>query len=74
MMGDGRKLVPVTARRSPDLTPEQAQERRAAQLARIGRFIERMQEARYYGKITVTLTDGDLVEVRAEQVLKINDL
>jgi len=66
------KLVGVPARRANDA--EELEERRAADLARVGRFIGRLQGSGFFGKITISLQNGKLVELRTEQALKIDEL
>jgi hypothetical protein len=73
-MTTASKLVGVPARRAADPTVEELDERRAADLARVGRFIGRLQASGYFGKITINLQNGKLVELRTEQVLKVDDL
>jgi hypothetical protein len=66
------KLSAVSRR--PESTPEELDERRASGLARVGRLIGRLQASGFFGKITVSLQNGVIVEVRNEQVLKVDDL
>lgn len=65
------KLAPVI-RREPE-TEEIIDAKRAEGLARVGRLIARLQQAGYYGKVTVSMQNGKVVEVRTEQVLGQND-
>ena len=66
--------VVAVSRSAPELTSVQLTERHAADLARLGRFLGRLQESGYFGKVTLSLQNGKLVELRTEQVLKIDDL
>lgn len=67
------KLATVAPRRPPE-SVEELDERRAADLARVGRFLARLQASGYFGKVTVSLQNGKLVELRTEQVLKVEEL
>lgn len=64
----------AVSRPAPELTTEQIAVRHAADLARIGRFLGRLQDSGYFGKVTISLVDGNLVELRTEQVIKVGDL
>jgi hypothetical protein len=66
------KLAPVP-RRPPD-TAEELTTRRAADLARVGRFLGRLQDEGYFGKVMLSMQNGKLVELRIEQVMKVEDL
>jgi hypothetical protein len=66
------KLAPVARR--PEPTQEELDSRRAADLARVGRFIGRLQEQAFFGKVTVSFQNGKLVELRTEQVVKVDEL
>lgn len=69
------KIAPVPSLpRRPVDTPEQLEERRSADLARVGRFLARLQSSGYFGRVTITLQNGKLVELRTEQTLKVDDL
>ena len=67
------KLAPVRRAAEP-LSHEELEVRRAADLARVGRYIGRLQEAGYFGKVTLSFQDGRLHELRTEQVIKVDDL
>ncbi len=67
------KLAPVPVRRAPE-TKEDLEARRAADLARIGRYIGTLQDAGLFGKVTLTFQNGRLCELRTEQVMKVDDL
>lgn len=67
------KLASVPTRRAAE-SSEQVTERRAADLARIGRFLSRLQDSGYFGKVTISLQNGKMVELRTEQVLKVDEL
>jgi hypothetical protein len=67
------KLAPVPSRR-PVETQEEIGARRVADLARIGRYIGRLQDAGYFGKVTLSFQNGRLCELRTEQVMKVDDL
>lgn len=43
-------------------------------LARAGRFLRRLMEAGYFGKITFSLQNGKLVECRTEQTMKVDEI
>ncbi len=66
------KLAPVVRR--PEPTQEELETRRAADLARIGRFIGRLQDQAFFGKVTVSFQNGKLTELRTEQVVKVDEL
>jgi hypothetical protein len=66
--------VVAVSRRSPELSSGELSERHAADLARLGRFLGRLQDSGYFGKVTLSLQNGKLVELKTEQVLKIDDL
>jgi hypothetical protein len=66
--------VVSVSRQAPELTGAQLSERHAADLARLGRFLGRLQDSGYFGKVTVVLQNGKLVELRTEQTLKVDDL
>lgn len=70
MSGSKLASVPVSRR---TLTPEERTQKRAESLARVARLIGRLQDENYFGKITVNLQDGNIVDIRTEQVLKIGD-
>jgi hypothetical protein len=67
------KLAPVPPRRPPE-TKEELESRRVSDLARIGRYIGTLQDAGYFGKVTLTFQNGRLCELRTEQVMKVDDL
>jgi hypothetical protein len=41
---------------------------------RIGRFLIRLAELEFYGKLTVSFQNGRIVDLRTEQVMKIDEL
>jgi len=65
------KLTTVTRR--PEEEPAELDAKRAEGLARVGRLIGRLQASGYYGKVTVSMQNGKVTEVRCEQVLGVND-
>jgi hypothetical protein len=71
-MSGGAKLATVARR--PAETPEALAEKRAEDLARVGRFLGRLQDKGYFGKVTISFQNGKLVELRTEQTLKVEEL
>lgn len=47
---------------------------REAQLAKLGRFVEGLMAAGFYGKVTIGFQSGNVVDVRTEQVTKLDEL
>lgn len=62
---------PVSIRRE---TPEEIAQRQAEDLARVGNFIAKLQEKGYFGKVTLSFQNGRIIDLRTEQVLKVDDL
>lgn len=48
--------------------------RRAEGLARIARFVGGLQDKGLYGKVTISLQNGVVTDLRLEQVVKADDL
>jgi hypothetical protein len=71
MSANAPKLA--AARQSEPETEEVIDRKRAEGLARVGRLIARLQSSGYYGKVTVSMQNGKVVEVRTEQVLGLAD-
>jgi hypothetical protein len=40
----------------------------------VGRFLGRLQDKGYFGKVTISFQNGKLVELRTEQTLKVDEL
>lgn len=43
-------------------------------IVRVARFLRRLSEAHYFGKVTLSFQSGKITDLRAEQVMKIDDL
>lgn len=67
-------LKPVPRRSAPELTPAELEERRGADLARVGRFLGRLQAAGFFGTVTVHLEQGRLTRLVTEQSQRVDDL
>lgn len=53
---------------------EQLDQRRAAELAKIGRFLQRLQDASFFGRVTISFQNGKVTTVGTEQSLKLDEL
>lgn len=69
------KVSPLpNAARRPAVTEGELTEQQAADLARIGRYIAKLQGNGFFGKLILSLQNGKLCELKVEQVLKVGDL
>lgn len=66
--------VVVLTRGKQEAPPSMPGDPCASDLVRIGRFLRRLMEAGYYGKITFSLQNGKLVECRTEQTMKVDEI
>jgi hypothetical protein len=57
---------------STGATPSEAD--LSAQTRKIARFVERLHQAGFYGKVTLSLQNGHITDVRTEQTRKLDDL
>lgn len=49
-------------------------EERQRQLAKLGLFIEKLMGAGFYGRITIAFQSGNVMDVRTEQVTKLEEM
>lgn len=66
--------VHLMARKSAPPETDALALRRAEGLAKIGNFIARLQDAGFFGKVTISLQNGVFAEARIEQVLKDDEI
>ncbi len=45
-----------------------------ASIARIARFVRRLSDAKFFGKLTLSFQNGKITDLRTEQSMKIDDL
>lgn len=65
--------VVVLSRAKPEAPQAVPGDPCAVDLARAGRFLRRLMEAGYFGKVTFSLQNGKLVECRTEQTMKVDE-
>lgn len=58
---------------APKPTPA-AEDRIALDLAKAGRFLRRLAESGYFGKVTFTMQNGRFVDVKTEQTMKMTEI
>lgn len=51
-----------------------AEDRIALDLAKAGRFLRRLAESGYFGKVTFNMQNGRFVEVKTEQTMKMSEI
>jgi hypothetical protein len=69
------QLVPPRETKPPELDPgDDAGDPKMISLARAGRFLRRLVEAEYFGRVTFRVQAGKIVEVQTDQTMKIDEL
>jgi hypothetical protein len=54
--------------------PKPKHDERAEELARLGRFVGDLQDKNFFGRMTVSIQNGRILDVRTEQVHKMDEL
>lgn len=57
-----------------DNDSEPLDQRKAQDLARVARFLEKLGRAGFYGKLTIAYQNGKVIDLRTEQTMKLEDL
>lgn len=73
MMATRPRVVVMGETTSPKPTPA-AEDRIALDLAKAGRFLRRLAESGYFGKVTFTMQNGRFVDVKTEQTMKMTEI